>query len=330
MSHNGSQEAPQGSASLPSVPAMPNVPPEPVYRGRPFLLLEYDVRHSLGWRHDRKAGPGFVVVRRSRLGTVKITDRFPLTEPGWASAWRALSDRDADAAAAIAATLAAREASTRAAAALSALDAGSLRHLRWVIFKGGSGEVPLAKGRTYDMRFLSDRITVCRPGSADAIVEVPYSDVETVEVGGPGQVSLSPGAVLAVVLALGLLGTVPGLIVHSLLVLLLGAIILGFLGALLCAAQTKIETIVRIRSSDVELHFLHTAMSPDALRVELSEALRAIRNSRFERANDSRETAEPGSGSTSDQLSKLASLLQQDLITRDEFEHLKAKLIAQS
>ena len=31
-----------------------------------------------------------------------------------------------------------------------------------------------------------------------------------------------------------------------------------------------------------------------------------------------------------DQLSKLASLLQQGMITRDEFEHLKAKLIAKS
>jgi hypothetical protein len=36
------------------------------------------------------------------------------------------------------------------------------------------------------------------------------------------------------------------------------------------------------------------------------------------------------SDSLTDQLGKLASLLQQDLITRDEFEHLKAKVIAQS
>src|SRR5262245_34741460 len=314
----------------PPIPAMPGVREADLFRGRPYLLLEAGLRHSLGWQDNRRAGPGFVVARLNRLGPPKVTERFPLTEAGWASAWQALSGRDADAAAAIAATLATREASTRADAALSTLDASSLRHLRWVTFSGGYGGVPLARGRIYDMRFLSDQIVVCRPGSADAIVAVPYSDVETVEVGGPGQVSMSPGTVLAVILALGLLGAVLGLIIHRLVGLLLGAIILGFLGALLCAGQTKIETIVRIRASDLELYFLHTATRPDALRVELSEALRAIATSRVERAGDSRETAEPGSGSISDQLSKLASLLQQDLITRDEFEHLKASLIAKS
>jgi len=295
------------------------------------LLLEEDVRHSLGWRHDRKAGPSFVVARLSRLGTARVAEHFPLTEQGWASAWRALSNRDADAAAAIGAKLAAQEPARRAAADLAALDAESLRCLRRVIFKGGSGSEPLAKGRRYDLRFLSERITVCRPSAADAIVEVPYSDVETVEVGGPGQISMSPGAVLAVTLAFGLVGAVLGrLIIHRLLGLLLGAIILGLLGALLCASLTKIETIVRIRGADAELYFLHTAKGPDALRIELSEPIRAIGNSRAEQPEDSDQPEELSSESISDQLSKLASLLQQDLITRDEFEHLKAKLIAKS
>ena len=35
------------------------------------------------------------------------------------------------------------------------------------------------------------------------------------------------------------------------------------------------------------------------------------------------------SESIPDQVSRLASLLQQGLITREEFEHLKARLIAQ-
>ena len=116
-SHNGSEDAPEvGAGPLAPVPAMPGVPREPLYRGRPYLLLESGLRHSLGWRHDRKAGPSFVVARLSRrLGVAKVTERFPLTEQGWASAWRALSDRDAGAAAAIAALLANREATRRAA-----------------------------------------------------------------------------------------------------------------------------------------------------------------------------------------------------------------------
>jgi hypothetical protein len=331
VSHNGSQEAPQGSAGLPPVPAMPGVPRETLYRGRPYLLLEQDLRHSLGWRHDRKAGPSFVVARLSRrLGIAKVMDRFPLTEQGWASAWQALSRRNANAAAAIGAKLAAQEPARRAAAALAALDAESLRCLRRVTYNGGSGVVPLVKGQAYDLRFLSDRIMVCRPRQADAIVEVPYRDVETVEVGGRGEVSKSPGEQFALILALGLVGAVLGLLILGLLGLLLGALVFGLVGALVGGAFTKTETILRIRGADGELYFLYTEKGPNPLRIELSEPIRAIGNSRAGQAGDSDQPTELSSESISDQLSKLASLLQQDLITRDEFDQLKAKLIAKS
>jgi hypothetical protein len=332
-SHNGSEDAPEvgvGAGPLSPVPAMPSVPGEPLYRGRPYLLLDYDVRHSLGWQHHRKAGPGFVVARLSRLGNAKVMERFPLNEQGWASAWQALSGRDAKAAAAIGAKLAEQEAARREAAALAALDAESSRRLRRVIFNGGSGVEPLAKGQAYDLRFLSDRIMVCRPGQVDAIVEVPYSDVETVEFGGRGQVSKSPGEQIALVLALGVVGAVLGLLVFGMLGLLLGAVLFALVGALVGGAFTKTETIIRIRGTDAELYFLHSEKGPDALRIELSDSIRAIGNARAAEAGDSDQPAELSSGSISDQLSKLASLLQQDLITRDEFEHLKARLIDKS
>lgn len=197
-------------------------------------------------------------------------------------------------------------------------------------FTGGSGEVPLATGQAYDLRFLGDRIMVGPPGSANAIVEVPYPDVETVEVNGPGQVSKPPGEVLAVILALGVVGALLGLVVLGLLGLLLGAVVFGLVGALIGAASTKIETIVRIRGRDAEFYFLHTEKRPDALRIELSEPLRAIENARAAQAGGLDEPAELASESIPDQLSKLGSLLHQGLITSDEFEHLKAKLIAQS
>jgi len=331
VSQDGAQQASAaGAFVLPSIPAMPSVPRDNVYRGRPRLLLESGLRHSLGWQDDRKAGPSFVVAWLRPLGSVKVTERFPLTEQGWASAWQALSGLDASAAAAIAARLAEREAGRRAAAALTALDAESLRCLRRVTFNGGSGGMPLAKGHAYDLRFLGDRIVVCAPRSVGAIVEVQYRDVETVEVGGPGQVSKSPGELLALILTLGLVGALLGLLVLGLLGLLLGAVVFGLVGALVGVGSTKIETIVRIRGADAEFYFLHAEKRPDALRIELSEPLRAIGNARAAQAGDSDEPAELASGSISDQLSKLASLLQRGLITRDEFEHLKAKLIAES
>jgi len=190
--------------------------------------------------------------------------------------------------------------------------------------------VHLAKGQAYDLRFLGDRIMVCRPRLVDAVVVVPYLDVETVEVSGPGLVSKPPGEVFAVILALGLAGGLLGLVVLGLLGLFLGAVLFGLVGALVGAASTKMETIVRIRGRDTKFYFLHARMRPDAVRVGLSEPLGAIANARNAQAADSGELAEPASGSISDQLSKLASLLQHGLITREEFEHLKARLIAES
>jgi hypothetical protein len=309
---------------------MPTVSPTELYAGAPNLLLwGSGFRHSLGWQDDRKAGPGFVVVRLGRLDGIKVTERFPLTEQGWASAWRALSGLDASAAAAIAAKLAEREARTRAAAALAALDAESVRCLRRMVFSGGSGGVPLARGQAYDLRFQGDRIMACPLRSVDAIVEVPYRDVETVEVSGSSP-SMSSGGPLALTLGLGLLGAVLGLLLLGLLGLLLGAVVFGLVGAMVGDSLAKTETIVRIRGGDAEFYFRNAEKRPDALRIELSEPLRVISNARAAQAGDADEPPELASGSIADQLSKLASLLQQGLITRDEFEHLKAKLIAKS
>jgi hypothetical protein len=308
---------------------MPSVSHDELYSGTPNLLLTSGLRHSLGWQDDRKAGPSFVVARLSRLDNIKVTERFPLTEQGWASAWQALSGLDADAAAAVAARLTQRETRRGATAALAALDAESLPCLRFVTFNGGSGGTPLTKGQVYDLRFLRDRIMVCPRRSTNAIVEMPYRDVETVEVSGssPGR---STADLLVLILGLALLGALLGLVVLGLLGFLLGAVVFGLAGAVAGAASNKIETIIRLRGRDAEFYFLHNEKRADAVRMELSGPVRAIEDARAAHARDPDEPPDPAAGSIPDQLGKLASLLQQGLITRDEFEHLKAKLIAGS
>jgi Short C-terminal domain len=330
-SNDGAQQMrPANAGSQDSVPAMPSVPPEQLFRGAPYTLLDFGARHSLGWQDDRKAGPSFVVVRLSRLGTPKVKERFPLTEQGWAKAWHRLCGLDTGAAAAIEARLARREAGSRARAALAALDAESLCCLPRVTFTGGSGGASLAKGQPYDVRLLGDRIMVCPQRSVNALIDVPYGDVETVEVSGP--VGKSAGEMLAWISGFGLLGAVLGflLIRPRPLSLLLGAAVFGLVSGLVAAGSTKAETIVRICGQEAELYFLYTGKRPDAVRIELSEPLLAIRNASAAQAGGSNETAELTSGSIPDQLDKLASLLGQGLITREEFELLKAKLIAKS
>lgn len=99
------QQPSAGAGLLPTIPAMPSVSADSVYQGRPLLLLEEGLRHSIGWQAGRKAGPGFVVVRLRRVDAVHVVERFLLTEQGWEDAWRALSDLDPAAAAAVAAKL---------------------------------------------------------------------------------------------------------------------------------------------------------------------------------------------------------------------------------
>ena len=114
MNQGGAQNVPQAEAGpLPSIPAMPVVPRSELWRDTPYLL-SYSLHHCVGWQDDRKAGPAFVVARRTRLDSMKVTERFPLTAQGWADAWQVLAGRDAAAATAIGVVLSEREGRDRA------------------------------------------------------------------------------------------------------------------------------------------------------------------------------------------------------------------------
>lgn len=138
MSHDGSHEAAQVSADTPtSIPPMPSVRRDQVYRGTPYLPTDStSLRCNIGWQDYRKGGPSFVVTRLGWLRAMRVVERFPLTERGWESAWRALTNLDPAAAEAIAARLAKRAASSREADALAALDRQSLGVLRRVTAAG--------------------------------------------------------------------------------------------------------------------------------------------------------------------------------------------------
>jgi hypothetical protein len=273
---------------------MPSVPRSQLHSGTPRLLLDHGFGHSVGWQDSRRVGPCFVIARLA-FGRVNVKERFPLTEQGWASAWQALADCDPGAAEAIAANLAKRDARSRTATVLTALDAESLCLLRSVAFNGGSGRVVLTKGQPYDVRFLSNGLKVCAPHTVDAILEIPYRDVETVDVSGSGS-SRSGSDLFLMILVLSLLGALVGHLFLRLPGFFFGALIFGLIGAIVGSASTKIETIVRIRSRDAELYFLHSAKRPDALRIELSESFRAIDNAHATESGDRDEPADVTTG----------------------------------
>jgi hypothetical protein len=195
------------------VPAMPVVPSHTLYRGSPYLLVNNGQRYSLGWSDTRKDGPCFVVARISVMDTIKVLDRFPFTEDGWAYAWAALVQLDEGAASAVRDRLAASEARGRADGGLAELDAATVSYLPQAAFLGGYAyEAELAVSKPYDLRFLDDRLAVFSCRLIDVLVESPYSDVEAVEIGGPGLIKSGGGFIGG---GVGLAGAAEGMAIAA-------------------------------------------------------------------------------------------------------------------
>jgi hypothetical protein len=60
---------------------------------------------------------------------------------------------------------------------------------------GYAPDAAIVIGELYDARFLEDRLAIFPAHSWEARAEVPYSEVEDVEIGGPGLVKSGGGFV---------------------------------------------------------------------------------------------------------------------------------------
>jgi Short C-terminal domain len=301
------------------IPVMPVVSPSE-QTDYPYPLLD-GLSPTLGWqfRTPAKGGPAFVIIRRTGLGSLKAVEAFPLTEDGWARAWQslmrqnpaampqvlaALQGREDDAA-----RLSAREADS---AEVSELDARSLVSLRGVAYLGGY--VPgaaITPGRQYDIRFLEDHLTVFPYRQAKLLADVPYHQVEDVEIGGPGLVKTGGRFVGG---GFGVGGAIEGMAIATVLNAL--------------TTRTSIKTVVRIQGTGCELFLLHTRLTPEQLRIAMSRPLGAIRAARATQTAG-RVQPEPSAASSApvEELTKLADMLEKGLLTREEFDLMKAKLL---
>ena len=289
-------------------PAMPTVSASTLWRRSPYHFAG-GKRHGIGWQNTRGT-PCFVVTRASAMATIKVLHRFPLTEDGWGRAWAALAKLDGDAARAVVEQVTAVAARERATAVLAELDAATVVLLPQVIFLGGYVcDTELCPGQTYELRFLDDKILMMPSRLGNPLVGIPYSDIETVEIGGPGLVKSGGGFIGG---GSGIAGAAEGMAV---------ATILNGL-----TSRTSIKTIVRVQATICELFMLHTSLAPEQLRIELSRPLAAIRSA----PHDGTLAVRQGGGKVSplEDLAKLASMLESGLLTRDEFDQLKAKFFA--
>ena len=302
-----------------SVPAMPIISPSeqtldvyPLWMGR----------HGIGWQFpaQRDRGPAFVALGKGALGGMKVLDRFPLTEAGWVLAWNAVARVDPEAARRIRGTLAERD---REAARLApdrvlvgpevaVLDSRSLASLPGAVLLGGYAAVPaLVIGERYDVRFLEDRLAAYWIGRPAPRAEVPFAQIEVVEIGGPGLVKSGGGFVGG---GFGAVGALEGMAVAAVLNAL--------------TTRTSITTIVRVQGTDCEMFFLHTKSTPEQLRMEMSAALGAIRAAHTVATGEPAPSPPPAApASPVEELAKLADMLAAGLITRAEFDQLKARIL---
>ncbi len=302
------------------IPAMPVISSSEQVLGGAYPLLD-GISPTIGWefRSETKGGPSFVILRRTGLGGLKVTESFPLTEDGWARAWQSLVTQNPAAAPGVLATLKAREADAARlrtpaldSSELFELDAHAMATLRDSVYLGGYvPESPITAGERCDVRFVEDRLLVFEARRAEVLAEVPYSQVEDVEIGGPGLVRSGGGFTGG---GFGLGGAVEGMAIAAVLNAM--------------TTRTSIKTVVRIQGTGCELFLLHTRQTPEQLRIEMSRTLGVIRVARAGAA-----AAKPSSegrlesSSPVEELAKLADMLEKGLLTREEFDLMKAKIL---
>lgn len=299
------------------VPAMPHIRTSEQDPGAPHPFRD-TVSPTIGWQYrpPSKGGPAFVIIRRGSLGGLKVVEDYPLTEEGWLSAWRSFVTQNPAAVPVILEALEARmTAATRPGidtAAVNELEARSQATMRSVAYLGGYiTEAAVIAGQRYDVRFLADRLLVVPASQAEVLAEVHYSQVEDVEIGGPGLVKTGGGFAGG---GFGAAGAIEGMAIAAVLNAL--------------TTRTSVKTIVRIQGTTCELFLLHTKVTPEQLRIELSRPLGAIRSARATGVPaPAQNQVAAASPSPVEELTKLAALLEQGLLTREEFNLMKAQLL---
>jgi hypothetical protein len=274
---------------------------------------------TIGWQlqQQAKGGASFVILRRTGLGSLKVSESFPLTEDGWALAWQSLVTQNPAAAPYVLARLQAREADTAKlrgpvldASELLELNARFMTNLRELVYLGGYvPESPITAGERCDVRFAEARLLVFASRRADVLADVPYSQVEDIEIGGPGLVRSGGGFTGG---GFGL-GAIEGMAIAA------------ALNAM--TTRTSIKTVMRIQGTSSELFLLHTRLTPEQLRIEMSRTLGVIRAARADETAKPAFEARPVPQSPVEELAKLADMLEKGLLTREEFDLMKAKIL---
>jgi hypothetical protein len=176
-------------------------------------------------------------------------------------------------------------------------------HLRDCAVLGGYGHT-LSPNTNVNLRFADDVVHVVSAGGPGEL-RIELADLVNIELGG-GATQRGGGFVGG---GFGLEGFA------------VGAAAASILNALTTSTQTA--TVVGLQWTEGELIVVSTSVLPNDLRVRLSHVFGAIRN-RERNATPGRAPVDPVA-----QLARLGDLKERGLITPEEFDEAKGKLLSQ-
>lgn len=227
----------------------------------------------------------------------KVVQTFPLTESGWTEAFEAFANLEPEAA---------EQTLSRARSEVFGelwhqRVAGALGLMPGSLFLGGHG-VALNPGLAFDLLFDQDGLVVAKDFAP--MVQIPYREIERLDISGRGEVKSGGGFIGG---GFGLEGAVTGIAI----------------AALLNAATTssRMETVLQLEASNAEAFFHYGRATPERLRIELSAVFGRIRR---QTAPPTQKESEVG---IADQLSKLADLRREGMLSDEEFDAAKRRLI---
>lgn len=126
----------------------------------------------------------------------------------------------------------------------------------------------LAAGGAYELDFDPDGVAIYEPpGRGRAVVNVPFGELLAFEIGGPGAFTTGGGFAGG---GFGIEGALEGMLAA------------GVLNAL--TTRTKVVTTFSLHTRDAEAFFLHEELTPQDLRIRLSEVFVRMRQSASKRA----------------------------------------------
>lgn len=250
--------------------------------------------YSLGWSAGSKRRPGerrYVICK----GTSKIVEVFPYDADGWRLAWSRFSSLEPRA------ETIERERSGRSYRPLTLAtleDYRSARIQRCVLL-GGYG-YPLVPNVVYEIDFDEDFVSI----SDVVALTIPYKGVTALEIGGKGAVTMG-GRFFGGGFGVG--GAIEGMALSTILNAL--------------TTRTTVTTLIRLTTDTGDLIFHHDVETPDSLRIRLMPVFGKIKQVK---ETNSAVVSAPDSV---DRLVKLAELLDRGLLTQQEFDQAKAKLL---